>query len=82
LNLQITAGSTLSLKLVRRVAGANWLAGATTVLGDAMHRTSFKCAVSKHHYAPKVTDNISGCMSVKRITSDGCRAAKGALATP
>jgi len=82
LNLQITAGSTLSLKLARRVSDAEWLAGLITLSGGAMHRPSTKCAVSKHHCAPKVTGNISGCMCVKGITSHGCRAAKWALATP
>ncbi len=82
LNLQITAGSALSLKLASRVSDAEWLAGAITLVGGPMHRTSLRCAVSKHHCAPKVTGNISGCMCVKGITSHGCRAAKWALATP
>ncbi len=76
-NLQITAGSALSLKLASRVSDAEWLAGAITLVGGAMHRISLRCAVSKHHCAPKVTGNISGCMCVNKVTSDGCKAAEG-----
>ncbi len=76
-NLQITAGSALSLKLASRVSDAEWLAGAITLVGGPMHRISLRCAVSKHHCAPKVTGNISGCMCVNKVTSDGCKAAEG-----